>query len=105
MHKQKRCIRIKPNSFKKRGYSLASLFGDGKHQPPVSGNKSQVLDEAQVTFNLVQIIRRALKCITPRLVVLMQLLTFGYASLWQLRSNASLVANVRSNSMGSDGFL
>src|SRR5690349_11709761 len=39
MHKHKRRIRIKPRSFKERGYALARLFGDSKHQPPLPGNK------------------------------------------------------------------
>src|ERR1051326_2134827 len=44
---------------------------------------------------MVDILGPNLKCITRRLVVLMQLLTFGYASLWQLKGKASLVANER----------
>src|SRR2546421_9478248 len=59
-----------------------------------------------VYASLVANVRRDLKCIitcppgrVPQLVVVIQLLTSGNASLWQLRSNASLVEELNKSEL------
>jgi hypothetical protein len=47
---------IKPYALQQRSYSLAGLVRDDDCEPALSGDKAQVLDQAQVSFSLVQFV-------------------------------------------------
>ena len=47
---------IKPHALQQRSYSRAGLVRDDDLESPLPGDKAQVLDQAQVSFSLMQFI-------------------------------------------------
>src|SRR6266699_876262 len=73
----------------------SSISGHVQNEIKVFGGETNGSHQVESPLDLVHHAFKDLQSTTPRLVVLMQLLTFGYASLWQLKGNASLVASDR----------
>ena len=47
---------LKPHALQQRSYSRAGLVRDDDLESPLPGDKAQVLDQAQVSFSLMQFI-------------------------------------------------